>query len=227
MSIKFPANFKTIFALPIHVYWKGKDFRYLGCNDIMAENLNLRSNSAIIGKLDQDTIIEATTAYTYQQQDDEVFTSNQPHSYIDVGQYAGNQTIAFATYKIPLHNEKQQVVSVLGISVPITNPVFLDIHSQFKNNFNIQFPNLSLRNTEFMNTVHFSKLSKREFQCICLMVRGLSANSIGKKLGLSKRTIEDYIERAKNKLGCSNKAELIEYAISNHFLVNQAIFDID
>ncbi len=62
-----------------------------------------------------------------------------------------------------------------------------------------------------------TKLSRRERQCLYYCTRGMSANAIALELGLSKRTIEDYLERAKNKLGCANKFELIDYIISSFF----------
>lgn len=54
-----------------------------------------------------------------------------------------------------------------------------------------------------------SNLSKRELQIIPFYIKGLSANQIAKKLYLSPRTIEHYIENLKVKLNCFNKSELI------------------
>jgi len=54
-----------------------------------------------------------------------------------------------------------------------------------------------------------SQLSRREHECIYLSLRGKTAKEIGKLLSLSFRTVEDYLNNAKSKLGCLNKRDLI------------------
>lgn len=53
-------------------------------------------------------------------------------------------------------------------------------------------------------------LTSREIEILKLMLTGLSANQIAIKLYRSKRTIEHHIERAKEKLNCHTKSELIK-----------------
>lgn len=53
------------------------------------------------------------------------------------------------------------------------------------------------------------KLSAREITIMQYLLHGASANQIGDLLCLSKRTIEHYIERLKNKLVCHSKMDLI------------------
>lgn len=53
-------------------------------------------------------------------------------------------------------------------------------------------------------------LSKREWEIVPLYLKGHSASHIAKQLFLSPRTIENYIDNLKNKLGCFSKCELIE-----------------
>lgn len=70
---------------------------------------------------------------------------------------------------------------------------------------------LSAKNKLSNNAVqkNISRLSKREYECINLIVQGYTAKESAKILGLSHRTIEEYIIRIKNKLGCSTRHELI------------------
>lgn len=59
------------------------------------------------------------------------------------------------------------------------------------------------------NTLPFHvELSSREQECLKYYLGGLSMREIGKKLFLSPRTIESYIEHAKNKLHCHKKSDL-------------------
>ena len=57
-------------------------------------------------------------------------------------------------------------------------------------------------------------LSRREKECIKWLLKGLSAVQIGKKIHLSSRTVEFYIENVKNKLGCRTKQELFDVLLN-------------
>lgn len=63
--------------------------------------------------------------------------------------------------------------------------------------------------------LQFSKainpLSAREQECLELFKLGHSAQSTAALLGLSQRTVEDYFEKIKVKLGCNSKRELLEF----------------
>ena len=52
-------------------------------------------------------------------------------------------------------------------------------------------------------------LSPREKECIQLLLQGHTAPQIGEALGLSKRTVETYLDNLKFKSHCANKLELI------------------
>jgi DNA-binding CsgD family transcriptional regulator len=58
-------------------------------------------------------------------------------------------------------------------------------------------------------------ISHREYQCFKLLTQYHSAKDIAKNLKLSFRTVENYINSIKNKLGCRNKKELIQIALNN------------
>ncbi|MBS0350625.1 MAG: helix-turn-helix transcriptional regulator [Proteobacteria bacterium] len=60
-------------------------------------------------------------------------------------------------------------------------------------------------------------LSQRELECFFYLIRGKTAKSIAKMLGISYRTVETHIDHLKNKLNCSSKTELIEYAVKVGF----------
>lgn len=56
---------------------------------------------------------------------------------------------------------------------------------------------------------NYEPLTKRERQCLELMLQDSKARCIAEKLNLSVRTTEDYLERIKSKLSCSSKQELV------------------
>lgn len=59
---------------------------------------------------------------------------------------------------------------------------------------------------------HTNQLTKREIDVLHLMCDGLTANRIGKMLGISHRTVENYLYTMRSKLGIKNRSELIDYA---------------
>lgn len=65
---------------------------------------------------------------------------------------------------------------------------------------------------------NITKLSQREKECLVLLRQGYSYQEIGALLKLSHRTIEHYIESAKNKLGLERRSQL--------FLVAERLFQL-
>lgn len=57
------------------------------------------------------------------------------------------------------------------------------------------------------------KLTGRELECVALISTGLTAMEIGEFLDLSVRTVEHYIDRIKDKLGCEKKGQIAAFAL--------------
>lgn len=60
-----------------------------------------------------------------------------------------------------------------------------------------------------------NSLSVREKECLKWFLKGLSAPQIGKKIHLSSRTVEFYMNNIKNKLCCNTKQELFEVLLNS------------
>lgn len=56
-----------------------------------------------------------------------------------------------------------------------------------------------------------NKLSIREKQCLRNLAHGLTAKVSAQQLKLSPRTVENYLEKLRDKLHCKNQAELIAF----------------
>lgn len=53
------------------------------------------------------------------------------------------------------------------------------------------------------------QLTKRQLECCHLLMQGKTIKEIAITIGLSRRTVEDYLSHIRSKLGCNNKTELI------------------
>ena len=62
------------------------------------------------------------------------------------------------------------------------------------------------------SSTHFD-LTKRQIDCLALLVKGMSYKETGKKLNLSPRTVEHYVDAVKMKLNCDTRSELISKAL--------------
>ncbi len=62
----------------------------------------------------------------------------------------------------------------------------------------------------FLRDGQHTALSQQEYRCLKFYLNGLSAKETAKKLGISNRTVETYIEIIKNKLSCHKKSEFFK-----------------
>ena len=63
-----------------------------------------------------------------------------------------------------------------------------------------------------------AELSKREKEVLALLARGYSLSVIAEKLYISIKTVSTYKTRLMQKLGFSQKHELVEYALKHNWL---------
>ena len=80
-------------------------------------------------------------------------------------------------------------------------------------------PNQINLGTEFGNQY----LTRREFEVLKYVILGYSAKKIGNLLQISSRTVEGYVDKLKEKLGCSGRGEISFIAIKSG-LIN--LFDL-
>lgn len=106
--------------IPVRVFWKDKDSRYLGCNNAFAKDAGFSSAEHLLGK--DDTLMGwKDQAELYRADDVKVMTSDTPQLDFEEQQTTpdGN-TIWLHTSKVPLHDNAGQVMGVLGIYDDIT-----------------------------------------------------------------------------------------------------------
>lgn len=60
--------------------------------------------------------------------------------------------------------------------------------------------------------------TKREAECMVLLLKGKTISNVANVLNLSPRTVEYYIKNMKSKLGCRTKFELVEMVYASEFM---------
>jgi diguanylate cyclase (GGDEF)-like protein/PAS domain S-box-containing protein len=107
-------------TIPMRVFWKDLDSRYLGCNSAFARDADLASPNEIIGKLDSELSWHAH-ADLYRADDRAVMQTRTPRLAYDEPQTTPNgQTIWLRTSKTALYDNQSEVIGILGVYDDIT-----------------------------------------------------------------------------------------------------------
>ncbi|MCB9452798.1 MAG: PAS domain S-box protein [Anaerolineaceae bacterium] len=108
-------------TIPVRVFWKDKNLNYLGCNKLFAADVGLDNPKAIIGK--QDTQLPWMAGHTegFNTDDLAVISSGVPHlAYEEEMLIASGGQIHAQTSKLPLWDEDDNIIGVLGMYVDIS-----------------------------------------------------------------------------------------------------------
>ncbi|HEV2614265.1 MAG TPA: PAS domain-containing sensor histidine kinase [Gammaproteobacteria bacterium] len=117
---------KLVSSMPECVYWKDTNGTYMGCNDFMLHLAGFKSQNEIIGKNDRDIgkmlgwaddVVDGIVTV-----DKEVLSSGVPKLNIEEPPLImADGNVAFQrTSKVPLKDDKGNVVGLIGISIDIT-----------------------------------------------------------------------------------------------------------
>ncbi len=101
-------------TLPQRVFWKDRNFQYLGCNKLLAQDAGLESPEEIIGKNDFE-LAWKQTAHLYRADDIAVINNNCSRINYEEPQHKQDGTCVWLkTSKIPLRNEAGEVIGIFG-----------------------------------------------------------------------------------------------------------------
>jgi len=108
-----------IAVMPEHVYWKDKNGNYLGCNNQQAKSLSLAFRKDIVNKIPYDNLAKEQRE-ELRKIDFKVMRSGQSLIVEEPGILEDGTEGVFLTHKVPLRDNNQQVIGLLGISLDIT-----------------------------------------------------------------------------------------------------------
>lgn len=206
----------TLFKLPLNIFFVNNESIALKVNETTTRVCGVMSPKDCIGKT-MHAVAKKEAAEFCLRHDQNVIKMNKliiSEVPLVLLNETTNQIISF---KFPWYNADDKVIGVFGCSFKIgcSNSPSLSEALTLISNMGI-LPSNNLSNIDsYMPGTKLGDvyLSKRESECLHHMVRGKSIKAIANKLGLSAKTVENYINRIKFKLGVSYKSELIEIAI--------------
>ena len=108
--------------VPQSIFWKDSNSTYLGCNKAFADFAGLDSPEDVIGKTDFDLPWPKGEAEAYRNDDREVITKKIIKKNIEEPlQTSTGKRLRINTTKIPLFNNTNNIIGVLGVFDDITN----------------------------------------------------------------------------------------------------------
>jgi PAS domain S-box-containing protein len=100
---------------PMRVFWKDRECRYLGCNDLFARDAGFQRSADILGKTDYEMGWRAQ-ADRYRADDLAVMQSGQPKlNYEEPQTGPDGRSLWLQTSKVVLRDKDQGVIGILGI----------------------------------------------------------------------------------------------------------------
>ena len=107
-------------ALPVRIFWKDRESRFLGCNQRFCDDAGVADPSQFIGKSDF-FFYHPDQARAFRDADAEVLFSGVPKLGIEEKLTRADGTIVWLeTNKLPLKDEAGNVIGVLGMYHEIT-----------------------------------------------------------------------------------------------------------
>ncbi|MBM9536316.1 PAS domain-containing hybrid sensor histidine kinase/response regulator [Desulfobulbus alkaliphilus] len=101
-------------TIPVRIFWKDTNLRYLGCNRLFAEDAGCRSPQELIGR-DDYSLGWHEQAESYRRDDAEIIrTGSSKVQYEEVQTTPDGRKIWLSTTKVPLRNTDGRVLGVLG-----------------------------------------------------------------------------------------------------------------
>jgi len=160
-------------TVPIRIFWKDYDGKYLGANNLFLEDAKLKSEDDIIGKDDFEMVWGETEGQLYKDDDLEVMNTDTPKLHFEESQTddEGNTTV-LSTSKVPLKDAEGRIIGLLGAYEDITNRRNMEskiieqsetLKYQATHDALTLLPNRVLFTDRLENTIFKAKRSSKEF----------------------------------------------------------------
>jgi len=107
-------------TLPVRIFWKDRDSRFLGCNKKFAEDAGVDDPNDFVGHSDY-FFYQPDQAAAFRDDDADVMYSGKPKlRIIEKLTKVGGKVIWLETNKWPLRNAAGEIVGVIGMYQDIT-----------------------------------------------------------------------------------------------------------
>lgn len=202
----------ALFDLPLSVYLLDAKGATVKINEIGSNICGFNSPTQAIGKTIFDVSMK-NSAKMLLYNCESILQQESVKIFDEFNTRFDGRSLQFLSVKFPCYDWTQQLRGTLGISIvlgehPLAEAIMklTDLGLLPKNTSMNPSIKMNLKNT---------LLTSREKECLEYTVKGFTAKQIAKKLFLSHRTVEEYINHVKQKLGTCTKREMIQKVLSS------------
>ena len=198
-------------AMPIHLHCKDLKGHYIGCNERVMRDVGYTSKTDMLGRTDFDfDCLGEHEANSFRAIDKFIIGTGRSDFFTQSVTLIDKKKYIAMNHKAPLYSNSKKIIGVVSYGI---------IVNQYQSPYSD--PSYPLLNLLFVsNPAVFQSLTERQTDCLYHLVRGLSIKEIARKLELSPRTVEHYLDSVKNKLNCNSRSELIDKIMKMQFEIN-------
>ena len=209
-SAKIPPTVESLLQLPFSFYFLNTDSATQLMNEEGAAVCGFDSVHDALGRTLFDVANESSAkmliencAEVMREKSTKIF--EESHSRQDGVEFK------FLSLKMPWYNQSNKIIGVIGCSIALgrhslSESISILTSLGLLDQNKIQQPDVVASPQLKINQIH---LSQRELQCLKLTLKGYTSKKIAQQLGISFRTVEEYLLNVRIKSGAGSKAELI------------------
>lgn len=207
----------SLLQLPFPVYLEDTSHFSIKSNEETAKACGFVSLNDFIGKppfkyFKKETILPKLSNHTKVIKENAMVIAEESALRQD-----GNELNTLSV-RMPWYNDQHEIIGLFGCSIILgTNPLAESLTNITRlgllNNLDY-FQHNQHQASSRMDSIY---LSKRELECLRLTVMGNPAKQVAYTLGLSQRTVEEYLDNIKRKMKVSSKSALIERGMEYFF----------
>jgi DNA-binding CsgD family transcriptional regulator len=199
----------SLSTLPFNFYFLNLDGETLHMNQQCVEICGFQSINDSLGKSLFDVSSQASAAQLINNCN-EVIRENKIKIFEEENVRKDGIALQFLSVKSPWYNNANEIKGIFGCSIVLGKQSLAESLLQIVQLGLLNPANYTVNSTIIPSISHESEtLSERESLCVFHLCKGFTMKETAKIIGLSPKTVETYIERAKQKFHCKNKAELI------------------
>ncbi len=207
-------------AIPGFVFVKDKRSRYVALSQGVSTLMGYQNPEDFLtyGGTDFDVRAPACEiADIYISEDTQVVKTKEPSKLLYKAEY--HQKTVFGLCTKNLITLADNGIGVIGHSVDVSALVSANLISAAL--LMDKGPDRISKNGQVCRyikpTYDSHSFTVRQSECLYYLLRGKSFSEIGLLLAISKRTVEDHVERIKDKLICDSRSQLIEAAVEKGY----------
>lgn len=204
---------------PQMLYWRDiiKDCFILG-NDKFASFIGVKDPAQLKGKTGYDFVSEELVGLFRHHEKLAIELKQVVRFYEKINHPETGETIIDVTIA-PIVNENNEVTTIMcyGDSqmVLASKPLAQALKLISKEHM----PNIIRASKYFINiNGEEVSLTKRETECCLYVLKGLTSKEIAKEMDLAPKTVDNYLETVKTKLGCFSRSDINKVLLESGFI---------